>query len=207
MLTLLAILGALAVGVVSPGPSFVLVARTAVAVSRRDGVAAAIGMGVGGVVFAALVLAGLQALLQSVGGLYLALKVAGGICLLYLGVNLWRAAPRALEAGTGATRTTGLCRSFALGLATQLSNPKTAVVNGSVFAALLPPAPDAALLVALPPLIFVLEAGWYALVALLLSSERPRAAYLRAKTAIDRSAGAVMGGLGLRLIVEAGRRP
>ena len=48
LLPLLGIAGALAVGVVSPGPSFVMVARTAVSLSRIEGVAAAFGMGVGG---------------------------------------------------------------------------------------------------------------------------------------------------------------
>src|SRR5664279_4023708 len=100
MLTLLTILGALAVGVVSPGPSFVLIARIAVAVSRRDALAASVGMGVGGVVFAGLALLGLRALLGAVGGLYLFLKLAGGLYLVYLGVSLWRAA-------RGAPRATG----------------------------------------------------------------------------------------------------
>ena len=54
------LLGVLLVGSVSPGPSFVLVARMAVARSRRDGVAAALGMGVGAVVFTTLVLLGLD---------------------------------------------------------------------------------------------------------------------------------------------------
>lgn len=43
-LSLLGIAGAMAVGAMSPGPSFVMVARTAVA-SRGDGLAAALGMG------------------------------------------------------------------------------------------------------------------------------------------------------------------
>ncbi|HMG49665.1 MAG TPA: hypothetical protein VK597_03660 [Inquilinus sp.] len=47
---LLSILGAIVVGAASPGPSFVFVTRTAIALSRRDGLAAALGMGVGGVV-------------------------------------------------------------------------------------------------------------------------------------------------------------
>jgi threonine/homoserine/homoserine lactone efflux protein len=38
------ILAALAVGVVSPGPSFVMIARTAVAASRADGLGAALGL-------------------------------------------------------------------------------------------------------------------------------------------------------------------
>jgi threonine/homoserine/homoserine lactone efflux protein len=207
MLTLLTILGALALGVVSPGPSFVLVARIAVAVSRRDALAAALGMGVGGVLFAGLALLGLQALLGAVSGLYLALKLAGGLYLVYLGISLWRAAPRAPAlAPDDAPRRAGLARSFALGLGTQMSNPKTAIVYGSIFAALLPADPQRTLIAALPPLVFALEAGWYGVVALVLSSARPRAAYLRARTALDRCAGTVMAVLGLRLILEAGQR-
>jgi threonine/homoserine/homoserine lactone efflux protein len=47
--------------------------------------------------------------------------------------------------------------------------------------------------------VFAIETGWYALVALVLSSDRPRLAYLRFKTWIDRAAGGVMIALGLRL--------
>ena len=46
------ILGALLIGAISPGPSFVLVARTSIALSRRDGLAAALGMGLGSVALA-----------------------------------------------------------------------------------------------------------------------------------------------------------
>jgi len=42
-LPLLGIAGAMIIGAMSPGPSFVMVARTAVA-SRSDGLAAALGM-------------------------------------------------------------------------------------------------------------------------------------------------------------------
>jgi len=55
----------------------------------------------------------------------------------------------------------------------------------------------------LPPLIFLQETSWYAIVALAFSSTRPRALYLRAKRWIDRVAGLVIGGLGVRLILEA----
>ena len=61
-LALLSILGTLAIGAMSPGPSFVVVVRASAGVSRRDGLAAALGMGCGGLVFAGLALAGLQAL-------------------------------------------------------------------------------------------------------------------------------------------------
>jgi threonine/homoserine/homoserine lactone efflux protein len=202
----LGILGALAVGVVSPGPSFVVVARTAIALSRRDGLAAALGMGVGAVVFATLALLGLQVVLAKVGWLYGVLRLAGGLYLLYLAIRLWRGAREPLVvADMVGQRPRALGRSFSLGLATQLSNPKTAVVYASVFAALIPAEVPAVLLVVLPPLIFILEAGWYAIVALIFSSDRPRAAYLTSKTWIDRIAGVVMGALGARIIVDTVR--
>jgi len=69
--------------------------------------------------------------------------------------------------------------------------------------ALLPANPPLWLDLAVPPLIFVQETSWYAIVALAFSSSRPRALYLRAKLWIDRAAGVVIGALGLRLILEA----
>lgn len=47
-LPFLSITLALTLGALSPGPSFVMVARTSLAGSRADGLAAALGMGVGG---------------------------------------------------------------------------------------------------------------------------------------------------------------
>lgn len=44
--------------------------------------------------------------------------------------------------------------------------------------------------------------GRYALVALLLSSSRPRSVYLRFRTLFDRLSGTVMAVLGLRLLLQ-----
>jgi threonine/homoserine/homoserine lactone efflux protein len=135
---LLGVIAALAVGVVSPGPSFVLVARTAVSSSRSDGVAAAVGMGAGGVVFAVAALLGLQGLLLAVPSMYLVLKVLGGLYLAYLGIRIWLSAKQPLPAvGLTTGRTTKL-KSLVLGFSTQVSNPKTAIVYASVFAAFMP---------------------------------------------------------------------
>jgi len=200
------IIGALSVGVVSPGPSFVMVARLAVATSRANGLGAAVGMGVGGVVFAVAALLGLQAVLLAVPSVYLALKLLGGLYLCYLGLRIFLAAKVALTVeapgqGDGAP----LFRSFWLGLTTQVSNPKTAIVYASVFAAFLPGTFSLPFAAALLGVVFVVEAGWYAVVATLLSSSRPRRAYLSYKAWVDRTAGLVMVGLGLKLVTSAHR--
>lgn len=203
------ILAAITIGAISPGPSFVLVARISVARSRADGLAAALGMGLGGVVLGGLALAGLQALLAQAGWLYAGLKVLGGLYLVYLGVMIWRGAAEPLavaptaEPNAAGPNIDGLGRSFVVALATQISNPKAIAVYGSIFAALLPAQVPVWVLVALPAGLFVIEAGWYAIVALAFSAARPRAAYLRSKLWIDRLAAAVMGALGLRLLAES----
>jgi len=202
----LSIAGAISLGAMSPGPSFIMVARTALAVSRKDGVAAALGMGVGGVVFAVAALLGLQVVLSAVPSLYAFVKLLGGAYLLYLGYLIWRGAGDHLSlpgTETESNKKSAFRRSFLLGLGTQVSNPKTAVVYASIFVSLLPRELPASMTVALPLLIFAIETGWYSIVALALSAPSPRATYLRSKSTLDRVAGGVMAALGVKLIVGA----
>jgi len=208
ILSLASVLGAILIGAISPGPSFVLVARTSMAASRIDGIFTAIGMGIGGVVFSAVVLLGLQAALVSVPWLYLALKLVGGLYLVYITILIWRGAKSPIVVpGTEEGIRRSLKKSFLRGLFTQLSKPKTVVVYGSIFAALLPHKlpPSAALVIVF--LVFIVEAGWYSIVALALSSESSRAAYLRSKMLVDRGASGVMGLLGLKLVAAARPAP
>ena len=203
LLPLLAILGALLVGAISPGPSFVYIVRTSVAQPRSDGLAGALGMGVGAFVYGTLALLGLRTLMSEAAWLYVGLKIVGGLYLVYLGFKIWRGARDPLEVATAGEGAHNLGRSFGLGLATQLSNPKIVAVFGAVFAALLPSDPPLWLDLSLPPLIFMQESCWYVIVALAFSSSAPRALYLKAKLWIDRTAGLVIGSLGVRLIAEA----
>jgi threonine/homoserine/homoserine lactone efflux protein len=203
-LAILAISGAIAVGAASPGPSFVMVMRIALARSRRDGVAAAFGMGIGGVVFCTLALLGMRAVFTEAPWLYLGFKLVGGAYLLYLAFRMWKGAKQPFLASAGAEARPQVVRSFLLGLATQLSNPKTLVFYGSVFA-LLPAELPAWGYFVLPPVIMAIETGWYMTVALVFSLGRPRAAYLRAKAWVDRFAAGVMASLGLKLIFSSAR--
>jgi threonine/homoserine/homoserine lactone efflux protein len=202
---LIGITTALCAGAVSPGPSFVMVARTAVAASRRSGLYVALGMGVGGLSFAIASLAGLQGLLLAVPSLYWLLKVAGGLYLSWIGIRIWRHASEPIlgESGVPPVPTRSPIRAFATGLTTQISNPKTAVVYASVFAAFLPEVTSLAFNVAIAAIVFPIETGWYSLVALALSAPGPRSGYLRCKRGLDRLAGCVMVALGLKLMLSA----
>ncbi len=196
------IVAALGLGAMSPGPSFLLVARTAAAQSRSQGVASALGMGLGGMIFALVALAGLHIILLQAPTLYVAFRVIGALYLVYLGLMIIRGARAPLltdlEVGVGATETHW--KSFGIGLATQLSNPKTAVVYASVFTSLLPAAFSVTFGLFLIILVFLIEAGWYVIVALVLSSNKLRQEYLERKFFVDVLAGIIMMALGGNLI-------
>lgn len=199
--SLLAIGIALLIGAASPGPSFIVVARSAASCGRRAGLQAALGMGLGGLIFAVGALLGLSATLVAAPKIFAALKLAGAAYLGYLAFRLWQGAKQPLEIqirlATG--RSTASTRHFLLGLFTQISNPKTAIVYASVFAALLPSSPGIEFHLLVAILVFAIEAGWYATVALILSSDGAQAVYVRCKVWIDRLSGVTMGVLTTRL--------
>ncbi|NDL63981.1 LysE family translocator [Acerihabitans arboris] len=193
---------ALLIGAMSPGQSFVLVAKTSLSSSRRDGLAAALGMGVGSAVFAVIALSGLHSVLLTVPWLYSALRLAGGLYLFWLAFGMLRGAGKPLVIERGRPHFTGVRKGFSYGLLTQLFNPSTALVFGSVFAALLSHTIPWHLYLILPALAFMIDFLWYALVAYALSSAGPRAAYLGCKAWIDCLGGGVMALLGIKLIIS-----
>lgn len=203
-LALIPILAVLAIGVISPGPSFILVARAAVAASRVAAISAAWGMAIGAVILAIAALLGLNALLHQIPSAYLSLKVIGGLYLFYLAYKTWHGASTPISIGENAAASPkSLLHHFWLAAATMLSNPKAAVQYGVIFAAMLPPSPSLPLTLALPVGVFTLEASWYLVVAFALSASKPRDAYVRTKYAIDRTVGVVLGALGIKLLLSS----
>ena len=207
MTYLLPLLGLAAVHLMaaaSPGPSFVLVAQTAVGSGRRAGLLAALAMMLGAVIWAAAALYGLQALFARFEWLYLAMRIGGGLYLLYLAVMLWRHAPEPLpEPSAAGDKTTGdnagAVQGFVHALLLQLSNPKVMVFFGSIFLALLPAHPPTGMQIATLAIVAFNEFTWYALITLLFSGGPARAIYRRAKFWLDRIMGGALALLGLRL--------
>ncbi len=171
--------------VISPGPSFLITARTAVARSRVDGVKVALGLTAGTVIWSSAALLGLNAVFHAMPMLFMAMKVAGALFLLWIAWQIFRHAkdPIAMD-GADATG-----NPFMRGFLTQLANPKVVVFFGSIFIAMLPASFN--------------ELWWYTVVALFFGSGPVRSFYLRAKAWIDRITGLFLGALGLRLLWAA----
>lgn len=191
---------ALMLGAISPGPTFIYVAKNSIAISRKHGLFTALGTGTGAAIFGLLAVMGLQAVLLAVPSAYLALKICGGLYLLWLAYKIIKHAKEPMESSDGAVNPMSFAQAYRLGLITQMSNPKIAIVLASIFTALLPKEIPTYYYVVLPLMCFFIDAGWYSLVAVALSAEKPRKVYLKSKAIFDRIAGGVMSILGLKLI-------
>ena len=191
---------ALMLGAMSPGPTSIYVAKNSIAISRKHGLYTAFGTGTGAAIFGLLAVLGLQALLLAVPSAYLALKICGGLYLLWLAYKIIKHAKEPIEADQSVSSQMSLRRAFTTGLITQLANPKIAIVLASIFTALLPKEIPTYYYFVLPLLCFFIDAGWCSLVAVALSAEKPRRVYLKFKAMVDRAAGVVMTVLGLKLI-------
>ena len=196
--------------VMSPGPSLLVVARSAIAGSRTDGTRVAFGLGLGTLVWSLAALFGLSVLFALAPWLYTGMKVAGAAFLLYIAFMMWRHArqPVALDgalaqADAGAPGLAkGPVAAVRLGLLTQLANPKVAVFFGSIFVTLLPANPSPAIQAAVIAIVCVNEVAWYTAVAYAFGVDRLRRGYARAKAWIDRICGGFLAFLGLRLVFD-----
>lgn len=195
------IIGVIALGAMSPGPTFIVVARTALSASPREGRLAAAGIGAASLIFSVIAATGLGVALVYAGWMFTVLKVAGGMYLVYLGVRMWRAHRTGQIVQVEEPRKNA-SRAFLPAMLTHLSNPKTIVVYGSIFATALPHDASLTTLVAVPAGVTLVETGWYLVVATVLSTPGPQRAYARSVGVVDRVAGTFLGGLGAYFAID-----
>jgi threonine/homoserine/homoserine lactone efflux protein len=196
--------GVFVIGVVSPGPNFMVVARRAVANGRAEALAAMLGVVAVSLIWAASSLFGLSVVFKLFPWTRLLLKILGAGYLLWAGLRLWRHAgsplPAVATAGPGARHS--LWRAFRAGLATNLANAKSIAFYTSAFAAAAPSPDKTETLWASLALVLAISLGWYGFVAVALSTGAIGRAYRRAKGVIERACGVLMMLFALRLAIE-----
>ena len=193
---------ALFIGAIAPGPSFLVVAQTAMKQSRIHGLATSIGMGVGAIVFSLLASFGLFIVLENIPWLYVILKLIGGIYLCYLALKMWMNSAKEISNINNVNKEGSIYQSFTLGLFIQLSNPKTAIVFGGVFMAFLPPEAPSYSHLLLSIIAFCINTLWYSIVAIALTTKIAKNIYIKLKKYIDRITSGIMGFMGIKLVLD-----
>jgi threonine/homoserine/homoserine lactone efflux protein len=187
----------------SPGPDNLMVLGMGISRGRKQGIAFGLGCALGCASHTVLAVIGVSALIAASPVAFTALKIGGGVYLVWLGINALRSSGGArIDAGGAGHETLG--RLFAKGLVANAINPKVVLFFLSFLPQFLVPAQGhlGAQMAALG-LIFTLQAavlfallGWFSGSVGQWLAARPRAGMM-----LDRLAGIVFVGLGLRLIL------
>lgn len=197
-----------AVLIIVPGPDTALVTKNAVLHGRHAALGTALGVNLGLVVWTVAAALGLAAVVRASAVAFTTLKLIGAAYLIWLGVQALRAArgrsPTPVAGGIGRARHLGGVGGFRQGLASDLANPKIAVL----FTSLLPQfvaarSPTLMPFLLLGAIFVAMTLIWlccYALLAAKASAtlQRPRVA-----RALERFTGLVLIGLGVRLATES----
>ena len=110
---------------VTPGPGMFYVVGRTWAAGKTDGLASSLGTMLGGFVHVTACVVGVSALVMASATAFSVLKLVGGIYLIYLGVQTFRAASRETLEMPSPTRS-GMWRAFRQGVVVEATNPKTA---------------------------------------------------------------------------------
>ena len=189
-------------GIISPGPAFLLVSRTAAARSRAAGLATGLGVAMAATLWAAAAAFGVAVVMTRFAIVYGAIQLAGAIYLIWLGLAAWLHQPAETPASSHPPPTR---RSSAVltGFGLSLTNPKIVVFFSSIFVALIPAAAPFWVRLAALGIVAVQETLWAVAVACLFSRPAIQAGYRRFARRIEQVMGAVFIALGARIAALA----
>lgn len=188
---------------ITPGLDTALVLRTAATEGPRRAFAAALGIGIGCLVWGVAAAFGAGALLTASELAYTALKWTGAAYLVWIGGKMLMKPRDSFEPGVIAPTGGGAMASLRRGLLTNLLNPKVGVFYISFLPQFVPAGANPATFgVVLAGLHVVMGLVW---AGLLIAATTPLAGLLREASVIrwlDRITGGVFIAFGLRLALE-----
>lgn len=154
-----AILAISVIALLSPGPAVLVITGTALSRGRAQALFVAFGVMTISLCWSATAAFGLAAIMLAHAWVFEAVRLAGGVYLLFLAWRAARSAFRDHSPVAAEARPMTLRAAYLRGMAVHLTNPKPVLFFGSLFALAVPPgAPPATLLlvmgtVAIPSLV------------------------------------------------------
>ncbi|WP_392384462.1 LysE family translocator [Marinomonas primoryensis] len=202
--------------VISPGPDFAMISKTALLKGRRDGLLCALGISVAISVHLSYTLLGLGIVFANNLWVLNTLRYLGAMYLIWLGISaLWpdikavflkaksqQICKQLKSENSLQNKPTRNSSAFWSGFACNALNPKTMLFIVSLFSQVI--STDSTLLMELSygAYIAIVHFVWFGLVACLLTSAKIQKKVLVFKIWIERVTGLLMTSLGLRLLIS-----
>lgn len=195
--------GAYLVGLLSPGPDFVLVTTLSLKDGRRPARWAALGIATGVGLWVIAAAAGLSTLMTEVPQVWDGIRLGGGGLLIYLGSRAISAGLRGRPPAPEHEAKASSAGPYLLGLATNLANPTAAVVLVGLVVAMAEQVPERGDLITSVLGMPVIAGLWFTLVATTLSHDAIRKRLTANQRVLDGLTGIALAGVGVLLIQSA----
>jgi amino acid exporter len=191
-------------GLVSPGPNFLVVIESTLHGGQRSGIFTGLGASTGDGLYALIGLLGFSTLSSQGGSLFQTLKIFGAGYLTFLGIRMWLRRS-AVTDDLGRHQPLGIWQCFLRGLATDLSNPKTILFFGSIFAVALHRDTPTWVKAAIWSEIVLISVLWRLALCRLFSMPALRGWYAKYALLVERVFGGLLILVGWRIASEVGR--
>jgi threonine/homoserine/homoserine lactone efflux protein len=192
-----------AIAAITPGPNFFFIVRCALTGSRCTAMSAVAGVVTGTLFWGLAGWLGVGALFIAAPMAYVALKIAGSLYLIWLGLRLlWKVRHPRIGEEPSTAGASSLVLAWRFGLMTNLANPKTAIFVASLFSVTLPSEntwSDGLLIIAV---MIAISGAWYGAIASTLAGVSLFRSYRRFRHWIDAVAGMVFVGFGIKLALS-----
>ncbi|MDX1726634.1 MULTISPECIES: LysE family translocator [Pseudoalteromonas] len=188
-------------GAMSPGPSLAVVLKHSLNGGMKNGMLAALSHGFGVGLYAAASLLGLGALMLQFPTVYQLLVYLGAAYLAYLGLKILFSKSNDSELQV---QKSAVSSSKALqdGFAIAFLNPKLAIFFLALFSQFIDPENltlNIGIIMCLT--VFLIDTGWYLLVALLTDVSKKRFGFTKQNIWLDRLLGAVFIALAIKVVI------
>lgn len=194
---------------ISPGPDFLLVVRSAMRNVWQRAIGVAFGIALANAIYIYICIIGVGAVIAHSAWAMVVLKLIGGAFLLYIAYHAIKAKRSDYEFllqsdnDNHTKHQLSFFKEFLLGLFSGLSNPKNIIFYLSLFSVVLTPSVNYQLKIGLAIWMTLLIAVWNIMIIFVLSREQVRKIFAKGVFYIDKLAGLLLGVMGYKLIQSA----
>ncbi len=193
----------------SPGPDFVLVVKSAIKNKGKNAIGVALGIASANAVYIGLCLIGVGSILAASVPVMIVLKIIGGFFLIYLAVQALRARKSSydnldiVESKNNIVSKSTFLKEFITGFMSGILNPKNLLFYLSLFTVVLTPEVGFAFKLGLGIWMTIIVFLWDLSIIFLLSTRKIRTKFTKAAYYIDKVTGAILGLIGFAIVKSA----
>jgi len=193
---------------ISPGPDFVILVKSAVKNETKKAIGVALGISIANALYIALCLIGVGSLLASSLFVMIGLKIAGGLFLIYLAIQALCANKSDYvnlsdQVNASENNETTFFKEFIVGFMSGILNPKNVLFYLSLFTVVLTNDVSLTFKIMLGIWMTSLVFIWDSAIVFLLSGDKVRRKFAKLAYYIDKATGAILGIVGFTIVKTA----